>query len=83
VNLPKEVDIPVAFNPGKLTFTNPNKVDKLSINLLPLTGALSGTFANPDNGKPSTFKGLIVSGAGYGYWSASDKETGPISLGPF
>jgi hypothetical protein len=81
LSLSDEIDIPVTFNAAKSTFAIPNNSNKLSITLTPSTGALSGAFANP--AEPNTslpYKGVVVDNIGYGFYTAPDKETGPIAI---
>lgn len=81
LSLSDEIDIPATFNAAKSTFSIPNNSNKLSITLTPSSGALSGTFANPAKPKTSlSYKGVVVDNVGYGFYTAPDKETGPIAI---
>ena len=78
MSLPDETDVAVTFNPAKNTFTDTSKV---TITLTPSTGALTGSFY-PTGGKTSLkFNGVEFGGAAYGFYTAADKETGPVWLG--
>jgi hypothetical protein len=64
-----EMNVPVLFNTKNSTFSIPNNVNKLSVNLNPATGAFSGAVYGLLFQKFDTYQGLIVNGTGYGYWT--------------
>jgi hypothetical protein len=81
ISLPEELDVPVVYNPAKLTFSIPANSNRVSITFTSSTGALTGAFDDPAGGKtPFTYKGVVVGGAGYGFYVDTNKETGPIML---
>jgi len=77
LSLPNERDFAVTFNPAKNTFTDTNKV---TLNLIPSTGALSGSFYPAGGKTPLTFHGLVVGGAALGFYADTNYQTGPVSI---
>jgi hypothetical protein len=79
LSLPNEIDVPVTFSPAKNTFSD---ADKVSITLTATTGALTGTFYPAASKSSITYHGVVVDGAGYGFYTdKANSETGPIWLG--
>jgi hypothetical protein len=78
LSLPNEIDDSVTFNPANNTFTDANRV---TITFTKTTGALTGKFYYPTNSSASfTYHGVEVDGTGYGFYTSTNKETGPIEI---
>jgi len=76
LSLPNETDIPVTYHPAGNTFSDTSRV---TITLTATNGALAGSFYQA--GRKTSFSGVEVGGAGYGFYAGTNKETGPISIG--
>jgi hypothetical protein len=83
LSLADELDVPVTYNPSKFTFTVPDNSNKVSLTFTSSSGALSGSFIDAVGSKTSfTYKGVVAGGVGYGFYTSTNKETGPIILNP-
>ncbi len=78
-SLPAGTDTAVTFTPAKNTFADASKV---TITLTATTGALKGSFFPAGSKTSLSFTGVVVDGAGYGFYSDAPKfETGPVWIG--
>jgi hypothetical protein len=73
------------YNAQKNTFTSGVETgQKLTLTLpTPTTGLISGSFVPSAGAKPVTFKGVVLPGAGaaYGFFNATNQDTGSFLLG--
>jgi len=76
----------VIFDPVKDTLVDTNKPNKVAITLNPFTGGLSGAFmASAFNLQSNTvalpsFQGVAIDDQGWGFYKATNQETGPILI---
>jgi len=79
-------DTNIVFNPVKDTLVDTNKPNKVAITLNSYTGGVSGAFTAADfNLQTNTvalpsFQGVIIDNEGWGFYSATNHETGPIVI---
>ena len=77
LSLPDETDASVTYNPVNNVFTDTSKV---SVTLTESIGALTGTFYPAGSKSALTYHGVVVEGSGYGFYSGTNHETGPITI---
>jgi hypothetical protein len=79
LSLPDAIYVPANFDPNNNTFT---ASDRVAITLTATTGALSGSFYPAAS--RAAFSGVVIpdgdAGAGYGFYTDTNKETGPILI---
>ena len=78
LSLPNEMDFAATFNAARNAFT---VASPATLTFTPGNGAIGGTFFSPPGGRTSySFNGVEVNGTGYGFFTGTNNQTGPIAV---